>query len=82
MSGWASLEHAWTADALFRLADYTNTTGEAYFRGLVRGLADVLSVRWVYISRLHPVLPRHAQVVAGWADGARLLGDPARLRDW
>ena len=69
MSGWASLEHAWTADALFRLADYTNTTGEAYFRGLVRGLADVLSVRWVYISRLHPVLPRHAQVVAGWADG-------------
>ena len=70
MSGWASLEHAWTADALFRLADYTNTTGEAYFRGLVRGLADVLSVRWVYISRLHPELPRHAQVVAGWADGA------------
>ncbi len=69
MSGGASLEHAWTADALFRLADYTNTTGEAYFSGLVRGLAEVLSVRWVYISRLHPVLPRHAQVVAGWADG-------------
>jgi PAS domain S-box-containing protein len=65
-----SLEHAWIADALFRLADRTNGTGDAYFRGLVSGLADVLSVRWVYLNRLHPNLPRHAQVVAGWADGA------------
>ena len=54
---------------LFRLADWTNCTGEAYFRGLVRGLADVLSVRWVYLSRLHPLQPGHVQVVAGWADG-------------
>jgi two-component system CheB/CheR fusion protein len=52
-----------------RLADWTNNTGEAYFHGLVRGLADVLSVRWVYLSRLHPQLPHHAQVVAGWSDG-------------
>jgi PAS domain S-box-containing protein len=58
------------AEALFRLADWTNGTGEAFFRGLVSGLADVLSVRWVYINRLHPNLPRHAQVVAGWADEA------------
>ncbi|MET0216179.1 MAG: ATP-binding protein [Vicinamibacterales bacterium] len=65
-----SLEHAWIADALFRLADRTNGTGDAYFQGLVSGLADVLSVRWVYLNRLHPNLPRHAQVVAGWADGA------------
>ncbi len=63
------LEQEWAADALFRLAEWTNTTGEAYFRGLVRGLADVLSVRWVYLSKLHPSLPGHAQVVAGWADG-------------
>jgi PAS domain S-box-containing protein len=70
MKGPLSLEHAWTADALFRLAHYTNETGDAYFRGLVRGLADVLSARWVYVSRLHPELPGHAQVVAGWADGA------------
>ena len=65
-----SPEQEWVADALFRLADWTNNTGEAYFHGLVHGLADVLSVRWVFISRLHPSLPRHAQVVAGWADGA------------
>ena len=65
-----SLEHAWIADALFRLADRTNGTGDAYFQGLVSGLADVLSVRWVYLNRLHANLPRHAQVVAGWADGA------------
>jgi PAS domain S-box-containing protein len=69
VSGRVSLEQAWVAEALFRLADWTNTTGEAYFRGLVRGLADVLSVRWVYLSRLHPELPNHAQVVAGWSDG-------------
>ena len=63
------LEQEWAAEALFRLADWTNCTGEAYFRGLVRGLADVLSVRWVYLSRLHPLQPGHVQVVAGWADG-------------
>ncbi len=63
------LEHEWAAEALFRLADWTNCTGEAYFRGLVRGLADVLSVRWVYLSRLHPEVPSRVQVVAGWADG-------------
>ena len=65
-----SLEQEWVAEALFRLAERTNSTGEAYFHGLVSGLADVLSVRWVYINRLHPNLPHHAQVVAGWADGA------------
>ena len=64
------LEQVWAAEALFRLADWTNGTGEAYFSGLVEGLADVLSVRWVYLSRLHPIKPRHVQVVAGWADGA------------
>ena len=63
------LEHEWAAEALFRLADWTNCTGEAYFRGLVRGLADVLSVRWVYLSRLHPEVPSRVQVMAGWADG-------------
>jgi len=63
------LEQEWAAEALFRLADWTNCTGEAYFCGLVRGLADVLSVRWVYLSRLHPLKPGHVQVVAGWADG-------------
>ncbi len=63
------LEREWAAEALFRLADWTSGTGDAYFRGLVQGLADVLSVRWVYLSRLHPQLPRHVQVVAGWADG-------------
>ena len=63
------LEQEWAAEALFRLADWTNCTGEAYFCGLVRGLADVLSVRWVYLSRLHPLQPGHVQVVAGWADG-------------
>jgi PAS domain S-box-containing protein len=63
------LEQEWAAEALFRLADWTNCTGEAYFRGLVRGLADVLSVRWVYLSRLHPEIPSRVQVMAGWADG-------------
>jgi PAS domain S-box-containing protein len=63
------LEHEWAAEGLFRLADWTNSTGEAYFRGLVRGLADVLSTRWVFLARLHPTLPGHAQVVAGWVDG-------------
>jgi two-component system CheB/CheR fusion protein len=63
------LAQEWVGEALFRLANWTNCTGEAYFRGLVRGLADVLSVRWVYVSRLHPHKPRHVQVVAGWADG-------------
>jgi two-component system CheB/CheR fusion protein len=63
------LEQEWAGEALFRLADWTNCTGEAYFRGLVRGLADVLSVRWVYLSKLHPHKPRHVQVVACWADG-------------
>ena len=63
------LEQEWAGEALFRLADWTNCTGEAYFRGLVRGLADVLSVRWVYLSKLHPHKSRHVQVVAGWADG-------------
>ena len=63
------LEQEWASEALFRLADWTNCTGEAYFRGLVRGLADVLSVRWVYLSKLHSNKPRHVQVVAGWADG-------------
>jgi two-component system CheB/CheR fusion protein len=58
------------ADALRRLADRTNCTGEAYFRGLVRGLAEVLSVRWVYLSRLHPTVPNRVQVVAGWSDNA------------
>ena len=60
----------WVGDALRRLADYTNCTGDAYFRGLVAGLADVLSVRWVYLSRLHPEMPGRVQVVAGWADNA------------
>jgi two-component system CheB/CheR fusion protein len=63
------LEQEWAGEALFRLADWTNCTGEAYFRGLVRGLADVLSVRWVYLSKLHPHKSRYVQVVAGWADG-------------
>ena len=63
------LEQEWAAEALFRLADWTNCTGDAYFRGLVRGLADVLSVRWVYLSRLHPEVPSRVQVMAGWADG-------------
>jgi two-component system, chemotaxis family, CheB/CheR fusion protein len=63
------LEQESAGEALFRLADWTNCTGDAYFRGLVRGLADVLSVRWVYLSKLHPQKPRHVQVVAGWADG-------------
>ena len=63
------LEQEWAAEALFRLADWTNCTGEAYFSGLVRGLADVLSVRWVYLSRLHPEIPSRVQVMAGWADG-------------
>jgi len=57
------------AEALFRLAEWTNCTGEAYFRGLVSGLSDVLAVRWVYLSKLHPFKPRHVQVVAGWVDG-------------
>jgi PAS domain S-box-containing protein len=65
-----SPEREWIADALLRLADRTNGTGDAYFHGLVSGLADVLSVRWVYVNRLHPNLAHHAQVVAGWADGA------------
>ena len=60
----------WVGDALRRLADCTNCTGDAYFRGLVAGLADVLSVRWVYLSRLHPEIPGRVQVVAGWADNA------------
>ena len=60
----------WVGDALRRLADCTNCTGDAYFRGLVGGLADVLSVRWVYLSRLHPQIPGRVQVVAGWADNA------------
>jgi PAS domain S-box-containing protein len=64
------LGHDWVGDALRRLADCTNCTGEAYFRGLVAGLADVLSVRWVYLSRLHPEIPGRVQVVAGWADNA------------
>jgi two-component system CheB/CheR fusion protein len=64
------LEQEWASEALFRLADWTNCTGEAYFCGLARGLAEVLSVRWVYISKLHPHKPRHVQVVACWADGA------------
>jgi PAS domain S-box-containing protein len=64
------LEQEWAAEALFRLADWTNGTGDAYFRGLVRGLADVLSVRWVYLSRIHPDVPSRVQAVAGWADGA------------
>jgi two-component system CheB/CheR fusion protein len=63
------IEQEWAGEALFRLANWTNCTGEAYFRGLVHGLADVLSVRWVYVSRLHPRKPRYVQVVAGWADG-------------
>ena len=60
----------WVGDALRRLAAGTDCTGDAYFRGLVAGLADVLSVRWVYLSRLHPQIPGRVQVVAGWGDNA------------
>jgi two-component system CheB/CheR fusion protein len=65
-----ALGQDWVGDALRRLANWTNCTGDAYFRGLVGGLADVLSVRWVYLSRLHPENPRRVEVIAGWADGA------------
>jgi PAS domain-containing protein len=71
------LEQESAGEALFRLADWTNCTGEAYFRGLVYGLAEVLSVRWVYLSKLHPHKPRHVQVIAGWADGG-----PAELIEY
>src|SRR5690349_3249220 len=65
-----ALGHDWVGDALRRLANWTNCTGEAYFRGLVGGLADVLSVRWVYLSQIHPDNPRRVLVIAGWSDGA------------
>ena len=60
-----SLEHAWIADALFRLADRTNSTGEAYFEGLVSGLADDLSVRWVYLNRLTRICPATRRLSPG-----------------
>ena len=68
------LEHEWAAEALFRLADWTNCTGEAYFRGLVRGLADVLSVRWVYLSRAPPDNAQPSR--RSWPDGP--TGNPRR----
>jgi len=64
------LEREWAADALFRLAEWTNSTGSDYFRGLVRGLSEVLSVRWVYVNELHPEIPGRVRSVAGCADGA------------
>ena len=75
------LEQESAGEALFRLADRTNCTGEAYFCGLVRGLAEVLSVRWVYLSKLHPHKPGHVQVVAGWADGGPAENIEYDLRD-
>ena len=63
------LEQESAGEALFRLADFTNCTGDAYFRGLARGLSEVLSVRWVFVSKLHPHKANYVQVVAGWADG-------------
>ena len=75
------LEQESAGEALFRLADWTNCTGEAYFRGLVHGLAEVLSVRWVYLSKLHPHKPGHVQVVAGWADGGPAANIEYDLRD-
>ncbi len=52
------LEQESAGEALFRLADWTNCTGDASFRGLARGLAEVLSVRWVFSAssiRTNPV---------------------------
>ena len=67
------LEQEWAAEALFRLADWTNGTGEAYFSGLVRGLADVLSVRWVYSVDS----TRNCRAASrSWPDGP--MGNPPR----
>src|SRR5262245_47109249 len=64
-----SVENAWAGEALYRLAHYTNCTGEAYFRGLVCGLADVLSVRYALVAEICPGAAHRARTVAVWADG-------------
>src|SRR5262245_42708516 len=63
------IEVPWAGEALYRLAAYTNGTGDEYFRGLVRGLAQILGVRYAFVGEVDPRAPVRARTVAVWADG-------------
>lgn len=52
-----------------KLASCSKVVGEAFFPVMVEALAEALSVRWVYLSTLHPIDHGRACTVAVWDNG-------------
>ena len=76
------LEHEWAAEALFRLADWTNCTGEAYYFAAWSAGSQTFS-RFAGCTSVDSTRRCQAevQVMAGWANrgcrGERLSPDLA-----
>ena len=52
-----------------KLASCSKVVGEAFFPVMVEALAEALSVRWVFLSTLHPVDKGRVCTVAVWNNG-------------
>lgn len=57
------------ASILAKLASCSRVVGEEFFPVMVGALAEALAVRWVFLSRLHPVDRERACTVAVWDNG-------------
>ena len=57
------------ASILAKLASCSRVVGEEFFPVMVEALAEALAVRWVFLSRLHPVDREIVCTVAVWDNG-------------
>ncbi len=69
-----------TEAAIRAILNGTAVIGEAFFRSLVNELANVLKVRYAFVSRLLPHRDGRARAVAMYADGKYLENEEFALR--